>query len=233
MEKLASVKNADFTLTPHRALADSFLDNGRIDDARLEIKTALAALASTDIDEILACRNLLCKIERAGRNLNEALRIHLESYPLVDLCSYPILKARFHNGLGITYRNLGLDKPEYLDRALIAFEAFKFHAEEAGDEKEVGRAVNNIALVLCQIGRTSEAHSELERARGFFTDPTRLAEIDDTEAQVFLKEDKPVDALPLSLNACQTLYRAGETKLLKEALSTLIKASADCRMLGS
>lgn len=232
MNILASIKEAEFTPTTPRALADSYLSEGCIGEARSEMRQAIDALSPDETDELLACRNLLCKVERADNNLTEALRIHLETYPLVELSTSHLLKARFHNGLGITYRKLAAEYPEYLDRALIAFEAFRYHAECAGDEKEAGRAINNIALVLCQIGRTEEARSQLSDARRYFTDPARLAEIDETEAQVCLQEKKPLEALDYALSACRVFLAAGEKKLMNDSLPTLLKAIADYRCEG-
>lgn len=207
-----------------RASADSLLSKGLIEQARWEVETVMEGLSG---DDLLACRNLLAKIERAGGNPERALTIHLETYPLVEQSSAPVLKARFHNGLGITYRMLAVDKPEYLDRALIAYEACKFHAQEAGDEREAGGAINNIAMVLCQAGRTEEAHTELERARTHITDPVILAQIDETSAQVFLKENKPTEALSRILSASNSFAVHGEKKLLDDSLRTLLKATSD------
>jgi tetratricopeptide (TPR) repeat protein len=225
MSKLAIIKEEEFMKTETRALADELLADSDFNGARDLLNESLKALPSDDVDERLAILNLLCKVERASGNLNEALRIHLESYPLAQLTTRHFLKWKFHNGLGITYRRLG--NP---DRALIEYEAVRFHAEEAGNAEDLGYAIVNIAMVLCELNRTDEARAHLEQGRALFAqDRVVLAQLNETEAQVYLNEEKPLEALALAVDAIQTFIAEGQKKLLNDAIPTLVKAAADYR----
>jgi tetratricopeptide (TPR) repeat protein len=204
------------------------LAEGRISEAREVLIGSLKSLPHDDVDERLALLNLLCKVERAAKNTHEALRIHLESYPLVQLTSIIPSSGNFITDSALPMKMLG----EY-DRALIEYEAAKFHAEESGNLKDLGYAVVNIAMVLCELERTTEARAHLSSGRAYFAqNSVVLAQLNETEAQVCLKEEKPLEALSLVVDACQTFIRESQKKLLDDALPTLIKAASDYRCGG-
>lgn len=232
MQNLAIIKDTEFMTTPVRALADELLAEGKLTEARGVIEDAVNGLDQNDVDEMVALRCQLAKVERAAGNLYEALSIHRETYPLAQLSRFPIVKWSFHNGLGITYDLIAIKEGqrEYRGKALIEYEAARFHAEDAGERNLAGYIENNIALIHCDLGETGQAHEHLERARTYFTDPVKLAQIDETEARVYLKEEKPDEALTFALDACQTFKRFNEKRLLDDALPTLMKAIADYRV---
>ena len=216
--------------TPARALALSLCDDGRFDDARACVRAALAALPPEDVDERLACLIVLCVVERGAKRYREALRLHLESYPLAQLTRRHVLKAKFHNGLGATYEGLAAreNRAELIDRALIEYEECRFHLEEAGDTEQAGKVENNIAVLLVALGRPAEAREHLARARRFYEgDAVRLAEIADTEALACMAEGDLGGALACALDACRTFLARGEKRLLDDSLRTLQKAAAD------
>lgn len=228
--KTAIIKEAEFMETEARTLALSLYNEGRFDKAREEIKKWLTLIPSDDVNERLASLNLLAIIERGDKDFHEALRIHLEASDLARLSTYHILKAKFHNGLGITYRKIAVyeGKRECLDKAFIEYEATRFHLEEAGDFDEAGKIENNLALILCELNRFNQAHEHLRDARRLLAGkPVRMAEADETEARIYLKEKKPLEALALATDAVSTFINSGEKKLLLDAIPTLIKAATD------
>jgi tetratricopeptide (TPR) repeat protein len=229
----AKIKYAEFIATEIYVLAKSLLDEGRIEDARDILRNEIRRLPAEETDHLLAYRNLLASVERGAKNFYEALRIHTETHPLAELSHVPILRARFHNGLGITLEEIACRESlrDYFDRALIEYEAARYHAEEAGDTEFAGHIENNIALVYCQLGETAQAHEHLAHARTYFQDKeVKLAEIDETEAQVSMKEaGKEFETLTYALSACNAFIRHGEKRLLDDALPTLLKAIADYR----
>ncbi|HWT01150.1 MAG TPA: hypothetical protein VN256_12955 [Pyrinomonadaceae bacterium] len=199
---------------------------GRFDEARAIVSRELLTLE--DVDQIFAHKTLLASIERGAKNYREALRIHADIYPLAQLCNFHILRARFHNGLGITYEESADVRSDHLDRALIEYEAARFHAEEAGDLQYAGNLENNIAVVLCRLGRTAEARGHLDKARRYFVDdPVTSAQVDDTTAQVCLQDEQPLEALSYIVDAVKTFISRGEKKLLDDSIPTLIKAAVD------
>jgi tetratricopeptide (TPR) repeat protein len=230
MGNKAIIIEADFMTTKERALADALFSEGRFDEARRLLTKTAFALLSDEVDELLACRNLLAKVERGAGNFYEALKIHIETYPLSKLSRYHGLQAKFHNGLGNTYEAIANKEElrDYFDRALIEYEAARFHLEEAGALEECGYLENNIAAVLSRLGRTEEAHAHLEEARKLFREtPVNFAQVEHTTAQVYLEEDKAAEALACALDASRVFLRHGEKRLLDDSIRTLLKAAAD------
>jgi len=218
---VAIVKNIGFMAD----LVDGLIKEADYSQAREIISGAIASLSADETDELLHCKNILCKVERADKSLHKALRIHREAYPLVQLSENHYLIARFHSGLGTTYEELG----EY-DRAFIEYEAARVHFEIDGDSEGAGYIENNVAFLSLALGLTEEARLHLEKARSYFTDAVKLAEIGVTEAQVYLKEGEPEKAVYLMLECLRTFERHGAKHLFDKSLDTLIKAACDYKL---
>jgi tetratricopeptide (TPR) repeat protein len=205
-------------------------DEGRLGEARAQVREREARSVIDDINGLLECRNLLCMVERCAGNLYEALRIHEDSYELAHLSDSPILKARFHGGLGVTCRKIAESEgaPSYFERALDEQRLCCLYLEQAGDRDGAGDMENNVALALCGAGRTTEAREHLEAARRYLSgNPVKLAQVDDTEAYICLRESKPLDAVLLASGAVRVFRQHGEKRLLADALGTLMKATTD------
>lgn len=233
MNDLAIIKEADFMAADTYALANELYREGRLDEAHEILSKAIAETPAADIDGQLSHRNLLCMVERASKNLYEALRIHIEIYPLAQLSHFHRLRANFHNGLGNTYEAIAKKEclAGYLDKALIEYEATRFHLEQADELEAAGHVENNIAVVLSQLGRAADAHKHLERARELFAGiPAKLAETSETAAQIcFQQEGCEFEALGHALTASHGFYENGEIRLMNESLNTLLKAVSDYR----
>jgi tetratricopeptide (TPR) repeat protein len=230
METLASIKEAEITPTPAREMALAFYEKGDFAEARTIITESLKTLRPDEVDERLACYTLLAIVERGAKRFYEALRIETEAYPLSEHCSYDLLRAKFHNGLGITFKSIAIDQDasDYLDKALIEYTAARVLSERAGDLDFAGNLENNIALIHAALGRAAEAHEHIARARTYLkTDVIKLAQVDDTQAQVYLREGKALEALSLMLDASQVFIKHGKEKLFNDSIRTLIKAAAD------
>ena len=233
--EIASIKCTPNYDGSERPLADALLREGQFDEARNVMKAALDALPLEEVDERLACLTLLCKVERGDGNLYEALRILTETYPLSKQASSHQLRAKFHNCLGVTYKQIAetAPLPAYFDKSLSEYQETRFHLEEAGDREGAGYVENNVAMVLCELGRTTEAREHLERARSYFAgQPVKLAEIDETTARICLKECKSLEALSYALDANRVFIQHGEKRLLDDSIRTLLKAAADYQAQG-
>ncbi|HEX8708832.1 MAG TPA: hypothetical protein VF723_11360 [Pyrinomonadaceae bacterium] len=205
-------------------------EEGKLEEARKYLAERLAALAESDVDNSLECHNLLAMVERYAGNFYESLRIHLESLLLARDCSAEILKARLHSGLGITYEEIASREslPDYLGRALTEYAKASSYYQQAGDMEGAGDVENNIAVALSDLGRTDEAREHLKIARAYFGErPVKLAQVDETEARICLKEGRPLDAIGLIAPTLPVLIRHGEKRLFEIALRTQMKASAD------
>ncbi len=206
MSEIAIIKEAEFITTPEREMALAFYERGDFDEARAVMLDAIKTVRSDDVDELLACRNLLCKIERGAKRYYEALRIHIEAYPLSQLSGLHRQRANFHHGLAATYQLIG----DNTDRTLVEYEAASFHLEQAGETSGAGYIENNIALLLSEIGQVEESRIHLERARKLFKgNAVCLAEVDETAAQICLSEDRTREALILALDANRVFIERG------------------------
>ncbi len=71
-------------------------------------------------------------------------------------------------------------------RAIIEFTAAIYHCEEAGHERYCATSLNNLAMLLYQLERYSEAHEHLDRAHIFLQkikDVGLLAQVEETRAR--------------------------------------------------
>lgn len=231
MEQTAIIKEREFMTSPTREFVMGLCDEGKIDEARAHLAERIKTLADTE--QLLECRNLQAMVERCAKNYTEALRIHVESYPLALASDVHVLKGRFHGGSGITFEVIGVreDSSDYIKKALSEYEEASRHFQKAGDMDGAGDVENNLGMLLCALGRTGEAREHLVNARAYFEGkPVKLAQVDDTEARIYLREGNPVEALYLSCAAVRVFIRHGEERLLTEARRTLMKAAADSGM---
>lgn len=111
-------------------------------------------------------------------------------------------------------------------RALKEYAGARDYAKQTGDRGAVASFENNIAFILCQLGRMAEAHERLGVARNCSADPVKLAEIDDTEAQVYLREGRAREAYALALQACVVFMARDEERLLRAGTRVLLAAGA-------
>ncbi len=117
----------------------------------------------------------------------------------------------------------GANSNDYLDRALIEYEAASFHFEQAGNDRYRARVENNLGYLFFTIARHQQAHVHLDRARGLFLelgDVGAAAGVDDTRARTLLAEGRTVEAERFARQAVKTLEKGGEQALLAEALTT-------------
>ena len=90
-----------------------------------------------------------------------------------------------------------LKREEYLQKALGEFEKADYHFALARNSVHRAPVKNNVGLVLFNLNRYREAHKFLLEAQRITTslkDKVRVAQIDETRAQVFIAENKLTDA---------------------------------------
>lgn len=163
-------------------------------------------------------------IERAAKRYYEALRIHTDTAYLFEQSSNHSLKGRFHVGFALVLRTLGTteNRNDYIDRALIEYEAASYHFEQAGHERYCARVENNLGFLFSTIRKFTEAHQHIDRARRIFTrlkDSGSVAQVNDTRAKVLLAEGHTVEAEEVVRSAVRTLEKGGDQSTLAEALT--------------
>ena len=212
-------------------LAICYWREGALDEARVTLRSALETLGDLESEQRLRVLLNTAIIEQVASRYNEALRIYREAAPLLDRSNNNSLKGKFHNSYAIVLKGLGLsqEREDYIDHALLEFEAARFHFEQAGHKRFRGRVENNEGFLFARLGRFKEAHEHLDRARALLVavgDHGGAAGNEDTRAQVLLLEGKNEAAEKTARSAVRSLEHGGEQSMLAEALTTHGKALA-------
>ena len=166
---------------------------------------------------------ILSSVEWAESRYNEVLKILTLNAPLFERITNHTIKGVYHNQLGITLRAIGASKKRlnYFQRAI---QQYHLADEEFRLAKHPSFRVlvkNNIANVLRERGQFTEAHAYLEQARRLMVrvgDKVRVAQIDDTLAQVFMAEGKYEEAEWTASRAARGFEKAGRQCFLAETM---------------
>ena len=160
-------------------------------------------------------------IEIVSNQLDEALNVLNQAAPLLDQIEDHATHGRYHMQRATAFKRRG--GPDNLDRALIENAAASFHLEQARHTRYLARVENNIGFILMELERHDEALEHLNKSRQIFTtlkDSGSVAQVNETRAQVFLAQNRYVDAEQASAAAVTILERGDEHSLLSEALAT-------------
>jgi tetratricopeptide (TPR) repeat protein len=211
--------------TESRSLLSHLCREGRNDEARAFIN----AQQGGDLDRRVWAVTNLAYIAWSEGKLTESLRMLLEIEPLAFQCKDSELKAKFHLGLANTLEEIAEREGQasYFDRALIELEAARYYFE---NHRDIGCVENNIGNLKIKVGRAIESHDHLSRARQIFQARDdddkvyRLAEIDNTEAESYLSENNPQEAVHFAQLSVDALRYGDEPKTLERSIETLEKA---------
>jgi DNA-binding response OmpR family regulator len=195
---------------------------GAYNEARLMMKEALKPLTDADVElkaKILIRRTL---VEFSENKYYEALNILKEAEP-VFASAGDALKGRWHGQKGLVFQRLALTErsADYADRAIVEFTAAVYHYEQAGHERYCARNLNNLAMLLYEIGRYAETHESLDRAQRIFErheDVGNLAQVNETRARVFIAEGRYKEADNILPGVIQAFEKGGDYALLADAL---------------
>ncbi len=198
---------------------------GALNDSRAWLYEALGKLAKSKSETKAVTLLRTALVEKVANRLSDALRLHIEAAPLFDASNNNTIKGRFHNEYAQVLRKLSAaeHRTDYIDRALIEYEAASYYFELAGHRRYQACVENNIGYLFYTIKKFPEAHRHLDRAQALFTslkDNVHTAQVDDTRARVLLAEGRISEAEKLVRSAVQTLEKGGEQCLLVEALTT-------------
>lgn len=205
-------------------LACCYYHQGSFDLARATLQRALAAL--TDNERELRSVGLirLAIVERLAGSMHDALGLLDEAGPLLAGSSdWP--KGRFHLEFANTLKDIGIaeDRKTYLERALGHYSKALTHFRRVGNPRYTAIVENNHGYLLSSLKRFDEACPHLDTARNLFEtlgDNVRLAQVDETLAQVYLASER-YDLAECAINQCvDTLETSGEEAFLAEALTT-------------
>ena len=204
-------------------LAQCYWRSGDNDTARILLTTALERLTTGGNAQANALF-ILSSVELAESRYKEVLRILTENASLFEGITNHTIKGGYHNQLGIIFRVLGSAskrRTNLLQRAIQEYNAADKEFRLAKNLIFRAHVQNNIAYVLRELGRFKEAHQCLEQARRLFErarDKVRVAQVDDSRAQLLIAQRKYAQAEVLASNAARTFKKAGRHCLLAESL---------------
>ena len=206
-------------------LAVCYWRQGAVDDARVWLAEALSHLDDGDGDLKAGVLLRSAAVEKVADRLNDALNILKTAALLFQKSGNPTIKGRFHNEFANVLRRVGTTqkRTDYIDSALLEYDAASFHFGEAGHSRYQACVENNLALFYLELDKSFEAHEHLVRAQALFTslgDTVHLAQVHETWARFFLAQGDLKNAEKSALVAVQALEQGGEQSLLAEALRT-------------
>ena len=114
-------------------------------------------------------------------------------------------------------------RSDYVDRALIDYAAASYHFEQIQHRTYIANVQNNLGFLYFKINRCDEALEHLDYARRVFkdlADITAIAQVDETRAGVFLKQECPEEAEQAARSSVETLEKTDRHALLAESLIT-------------
>jgi transcriptional regulator with GAF, ATPase, and Fis domain len=226
------------TLREVKKVAEARLDlalcywrEGALDDARIELRDALARLSHEDGDLRAVALLRSAIVEVSAERFREALRILTEAAPLFEASRNHAIKGKFHLTLASVLKALGSAerREEYIDRALMEYTAACFHLEKAGHTSHWAAVENSLGFLHFTIGRFIEAHEHLNRARRLLAglkDHLRVAQVDETRARVLLAQGHNSEAEKVARMSVHAIEKSGQKQPLAEALTTHARALA-------
>lgn len=205
-------------------LALCYWREGAYDEARGLLSRAFEGLYDAETEPRAKVLLRRVTVEYSAGRFNDALNILKGSAHIFDESENHALKGNFHNLFALMLRRLGTaeGRADYLDGAILEYTAAIYHYEQAGDERYKATNENNLAFLLYKLGRYSEAHEHLDRARLVLLrlrDAGLMAQVDETRARVLIAEQKYREANRVIAGAIQTLEKGGESALLADALT--------------
>ena len=211
-------------------LAYCYWREGHVDEARIMLSAALQKLTTVGTTRARALLKL-ATVEFSSSRYHEALRILTDNATLFEKINDLTTRGVYHGQLAIALRNIAMSekRQEYLQQAVAEFQKADEYFKLAHNPVYRADVKNNASLLLSQLSRFKDAHKRLDEARRLaisFKDKARIAQMDESRAQVFLTEGKPEQAEAAARKAVAALEKSGHKILIVDALITQGIASA-------
>jgi tetratricopeptide (TPR) repeat protein len=195
---------------------------GAYDDARMFLEQAIKGLEEKDSDLKAKIYIRQAVFEIWTGRYHDALLVLEQAREFFE-ASGDALKGRWHGQRGLVLVHLATEeqRTDYADRAIMEFTAAIFHYEQAGHERYCGSNLNNLAMLLYQLGRYSDAHERLDRAQEIYErrqDTGSLAQVNETRARVFIAERNYTAANRLISDVIEIFTKGSEYGRLTDAL---------------
>jgi tetratricopeptide (TPR) repeat protein len=179
-------------------LAYCYWYEGELNEARIWFTEALQKLTAQGNTRAKAIVGLAI-VEWSAARYEDAYRILNDNAALFSKITDQTLKAIYHNQLAIVFweRAKSENKPSLLRNAVREYQEADLLLKPTRNVFFRVDLKNNVGNVLRQLRRYKEAHKYLGEARRLAVsakDKLRLAQVDETRAQVFVAESKFKDA---------------------------------------
>jgi tetratricopeptide (TPR) repeat protein len=205
-------------------LAYCYWYEGELNEARIWFTEALQKLTAKGNTRAKAIVGLAI-VEWSAARYEDAYKILTDNASLFKTITDHTLKAIYHNQLAIVFweRAKSENKPSLLRQAVREYQEADVLLKPTRNVFFRVDLKNNVGNVLRQLGRYKEAHKYLGEARRLAVsakDKLRVAQVDETRAQVLIAERKFKDAEAVARGVVAILRRTDRNALLAEALIT-------------
>ncbi|HKB64840.1 MAG TPA: tetratricopeptide repeat protein [Pyrinomonadaceae bacterium] len=212
------------------ALAYCYWRAGALDEARIMFNQALERLTvegKTRADALLG----LAVVEWSASRNTEALRILTANAALFKRITNQTIKGSYHNQLAMVLRKQAAPeiKGVKLKRIIDEYKLADYYFKRARNVLFRAMVQANIANLLRDLTRYREAQEYLDQARrltGSVRDKVRVAQVDQTRAEVMIEQGRFKEAENVLRLAAVSFEKAGRQCLLVEALETRGRALA-------
>ncbi len=209
---------------PRVELAYCYWYEGQLNEARIIFKEALQKLTT---DGNTRAKGLvgLAIVEWSASRYEDALRVLIDNAPLFKKITDHTIKAVYHNQLAIVLRELARsgNRIDLLRQSVREYEEADRHLKLVRNVFFRVDLNNNIGNVLRQLNRFKEAHKYLAEARRLavsIRDKLRIAQVDETRAQVLIAEKRFKEAELVAGRVVFVLAKTDRKALLADALIT-------------
>jgi tetratricopeptide (TPR) repeat protein len=211
-------------------LALCYWRTGELNEARALLEQTLSGLKA---DGEVRCRAVLrlAIVDLDALRHHDSLNLLTTNSSRFEQLENDTLKGSYHVTLGIVLECLWDQdqRSDFLDRALIEYAAASYYFEQVEHRSYLGNVQNNLGVLYFKINRCEEALDHLDYARRVFVDlkdVTAIAQVDETRAGVFLKQQRPEEAEEAARSSVNTLEKTDRHALLAESLITHGRALA-------
>ena len=205
-------------------LAYCYWRTGAHDEARILFSTALERLTTEGNTRANALLGLAL-VEWSASHYEESRRILSSNVSLFRKITNHTLKGSFHNQSAMNLRALatGPNSSDYFQQAIKHYEEADYHFTLARHTVYSAHVKNNVGYLLFKLSHFRKAHEYLDHARRLLVsvrDKVRVAQVDETRAQVFIAQQRYSEAEVAARNAVASFRKAGRERFLSEALVT-------------
>ena len=219
-----SVRDLQKVAAARVELAFCYYREGELNESRIMISEALGQLPVAGDTRARALLKLVA-VEIDAARFHEAFSILNDNVNVFERLKHHTIKGGYHNEKAIILRHLAKSekREDYLTQAITEYQKADQEFKLARNQVYRSDVKNNVGLILFNLSRYKEAHKYLDEARRLsvgFRDQLRIAQINESRAQVFIAEGKYKDAEAVARLAVFALEKSGHHCLMAEALIT-------------